>query len=396
MQPSLSCLDLWYLGPSDVDFDGRNASKLTMIFRSTTLGLKAAIYNGILNEGIEPIEATCATGNCTWPLTPSLAVCGGCNDVGYKSECNENVCHYTLPSGNVATLANFQDQDDYGVGFVAMPNNAAYNSSTSKRLNLAHFDVFGAPYNTYAFKWPNHSTISAECALWWCVNAYQVVDQAGHQETTTNRTFFNITYLVGDGWDGRQQYYFDPIPASLNPSPDANYSVGIDATIILQEILYSLLGGNITLDSESQAYSSDFVEAIWNGTGNIDYWAQNLALSMTNYLRTANPASNDLYNGTSYQLGIKVQWLWIILPSIMVFSSVLVLAWIMIEISRSQVGVWKGSPLAMLFSDVDPEIKGQVGPGDAAQFRGIERAVGNRKVALEWSERGRMRFRAAG
>ena len=362
---------------------------------TTTLGFKAAIYNGVLTNSIKPVEVDCWTGNCTWPLTPSLAVCGGCHDVEYRTNCNETVCNYTLPDGNVATLGNFRENREYGVGFVAVSREALLNSTISKRLHLADFDVFGAPYNTYGFAWPNHSTVSAECSLWWCINSYSVTDQAGQQQSTTNNTFSNITYTFEGGWSGGDQFYFDALPASMNPTPGANYSVGIDATLVLQAVLAPLLNGNITLNLETQGFSSDFVQAIWNGTDNIDSWTKNLALSMTNYVRMANPVRHVLYDGTAYQLGIKVQWPWIILPTAMVFSSVLVLAWVMIESERNQVGVWKGSPLALLFTDVDPEIKGQVGPLEASQFKGIERAVGGRRVTLD-TERGRMRFRAAG
>ncbi|KAH7419273.1 hypothetical protein BKA64DRAFT_751689 [Cadophora sp. MPI-SDFR-AT-0126] len=36
----------------------------------------AAIYNGILATNASHLPAPCRTGNCTWPITPSLGVCG--------------------------------------------------------------------------------------------------------------------------------------------------------------------------------------------------------------------------------------------------------------------------------------------------------------------------------
>lgn len=54
----------------------------------------AAFYDGFLRNDITPIEPACPSGNCTWPLTPSLGVCGGCVDSKYtKRSCfNPDPC----------------------------------------------------------------------------------------------------------------------------------------------------------------------------------------------------------------------------------------------------------------------------------------------------------------
>jgi aspartate/tyrosine/aromatic aminotransferase len=59
----------------------------------------------------------------------------------------------------------------------------------------------------------------------------------------------------------------------------------------------------------SSVTSSDTVEAIWNGSVvGIDIWVKNLAVSMTNVVRTSAPPTNSHYNGTAYQSGIRVRW----------------------------------------------------------------------------------------
>ena len=69
---------------------------------STTLSMKAAVYNGMLEGGIAPLQTFCPTGNCTFPVTPTVAVCGECRDVSYTTSCNSTNCQYTLSTGTVS------------------------------------------------------------------------------------------------------------------------------------------------------------------------------------------------------------------------------------------------------------------------------------------------------
>lgn len=364
---------------------------------STTLSMKAATYNGILAEDIAPAIASCSTGNCTWPLTPSLAVCGECHHVSYRTSCNATICNYTLPSGTEATILRNPFDAYSSLGFLTRSREPDYNG-TSKRLNLAQFDVFGAPYDTYASQWTNGPITAAECAIWYCIHAYHVESHAGQQTQQIRGTFDQINHLLpsGGGFSGSDLFYFDALPPSLNPAEGANYSVGIFATMALQEFLSPLFDGNVTLNLESQSPSSDFVEAVWNGTANLDAWINNLAISMTNVVRTSTPVSDDIYNGTAFQQGIKVRWIWLILPCTMVATSSTILVVVMVKSARSNVEVWKGSPLTFLFSEVDPLLKEQVGASQLGTVKGIERAVGKRRAVLEWTDKGILRFRSAG
>lgn len=58
--------------------------------------LKAAVITGALLQNIQPITASCPTGNCTWPLAPSLAICGACTEYSYyQTRCFQNNCNNT-------------------------------------------------------------------------------------------------------------------------------------------------------------------------------------------------------------------------------------------------------------------------------------------------------------
>jgi hypothetical protein len=99
------------------------------------------------------------------------------------------------------------------------------------------------------------------------------------------------------------------IPPEMNSLPRADYYVDYFALTALSDFIAPLTNGIVFLDSSSSVLSSDTVEAIWNGTfAGIDIWVKNLALSMTNVVRTSAPPTNSRYNGMAYQSSIRVRW----------------------------------------------------------------------------------------
>jgi hypothetical protein len=149
------------------------------------------------------------------------------------------------------------------------------------------------------------------------------------------------------------------------------------------------------LDLESSSAASDAVDAIWSASANLDPWIQRVALSMTNALRNSSGLpSHALYNGTGYQLGISVRWPWIALPAAMVVLSLIFLAMVMVQTARSPVASWKGSPLAILFFDVDQEMKRSV-LGHTDRFNGIKDTVSDARVVLRGQPGGIWTFKAA-
>ena len=150
------------------------------------LTMKAAISSGVLTNNIQPVTALCPTGNCTWPLTPTLAICGGCVNSRYRTNCfhsgsgcyaRSQTCSagyydYTMPSGLVVRLFDFSlNLRNPGIGFQVLQSKGSfYKSEDPLRLYISNFDVSGAPFEANSFAlWPNTSTVPSECALWMCV-----------------------------------------------------------------------------------------------------------------------------------------------------------------------------------------------------------------------------------
>lgn len=149
--------------------------------------MKAAMYNAILTSNVDRPTVFCPTGNCTWPITPSVAVCGNCSPAKYQTVCKADTCFYTMPSGNVVNLTYPAPPTSQQVIFRVVTNDqdtytsSSYNDSQIDRRFIGKFEAFGAPYDPNAlaaasgdedYSWPNSSTIASECALWMCIQTY--------------------------------------------------------------------------------------------------------------------------------------------------------------------------------------------------------------------------------
>ena len=189
------------------------------------LALKAAAYNGILSPNIQPLPASCPIGNCTWPTTASLAICGGCSNSTYQQSCNstadelDDVCSYTMPSGEVANLSHSSG----GSGFQVMQSKgAAYNSSNSSMLYIINFDLVGAPGNSLEYTWSPSNTVAAECTMWFCVQAYDI------SVFNTQQTQFsqNFSRVVDPNYEGiLSNFTFLDLPAEMGQGHDSQFNI---------------------------------------------------------------------------------------------------------------------------------------------------------------------------
>ena len=353
--------------------------------------MKAAIYNGMLTEGVQPATSPCPTGNCTWPLTPTLAVCGGCIKSKYQTNCfhsvtlSEPCCIYTMPSGSVATLCNMEAAGE-GTGFQVMQSKGSfYESQDPSRVYISNFDIFGAPFGTRTLDlWSNISTISSECALWMCVQALNTTTSSTRQTQLSIQDFASVinSTQFDDGSDGSDNITFMALPPSMSPRTQATYNLSEFAILYLQGYLSQMINGTVILNEVSSSPSSDMTQAIWNASSDLDSWIKNLALSMTNVIRTDNSQPDNMYNGVAFQLGYEVRWEWIILPATLVLTSTLILIVIIIQTSRSPVSAWKGSPLILLFMNLDMNNRNQA-VARMDTFEGLQDLVGKRRVLME-------------
>ena len=303
---------------------------------------------------------------------------------------------YNMPSGNVANLTRFVTGAEDGIGFQVMSTPLTINSTNNTNiLYLTKFDLVGAPANTYAQPLQNSSTIAAECSLWFCVQAYDT--QVANTKQTQNITY-SFSQIANSTIENADDNWitFLQLPAEMNPVPGSIYKVAnLETLTAFDSFLGPLFNGTVILYESSNQPSSDAVQAIWNATLlDLDAWIKNIALSMTNALRAFDPTTNDLYNGKALHLGVQVRWRWIILPAALVISSLIILVATIIRTARSPVQAWKGSPLVLLFTNLDQDLtNGAEGRMDA--LNGLQESVGRTKVVLKGDRKGNWAFKTA-
>ena len=329
-------------------------------------------------------------------------MCGACSNTTYQRTCtfgdemdhSPAFCQFELPSGNIANLTNpayLDSLDSF--------NNPSYSFRIMRgptedyTSHVTQFDIIGSTANFAA--WPNSSIIASECALWMCVQAFETSMINTHQIETVGQEFSQVAAAINPN---DSNLYFLDIPSTMNPRPGAGFLFHIPNLSALQGYLYHMFNGTMTyLLRNGTSSTSDVVDAVWNSTGDLDKWIKTVAASLTDSIRSSKPyptqnatliaAQDAFYNGTGYQLGYDVRWPWVVLPTVLVVSSVVILVATIIKTANSPVGGWKGSPLALLFMEVDPQLeKDAVGQLDV--YNGISRSVGKTKVVLESDQKG--------
>ena len=305
-----------------------------------------------------------------------------------------------MPSGSEISLINAPNIS-YGEGFaVTSGSGGRWDSKLNDTLYIANFDVVGAGYKSLVQGFDPEKAQASECALWLCIQAYDVVTVAGHQVQRIAHTFSEIdaTPLSGGVF---QNYTFPALPAKMNPVPGVVYNILLSARESYRSTLLKMFNGTATLDISASTANSDTVDAIWSASADLNPWMQQLALSMSNGLRTwatqpdqAGKPEHVKYNGTGYQLGVSVRWSWIILPALMVLLSIVLLIIVMIQTARSPLAAWKGSPLAFLFFDVEQEVRRSV-VGQTNIYHGLRDSVKDVNVVLKGQPGGLWSFKTA-
>ena len=235
---------------------------------------------------------------------------------------------------------------------------------------------FLSTINRAALMVPVGSVMSQEVWLWLSSRSDRSAYHRGRLRD------LEISDSASRGAWGSADFLSKPERRLVIVQAQAVFNVSDFAMSYLKVYLSSTINGTIALEETGSIPSSDTVQAIWNTSSDLDSWIINLALSMTNVIRTDTPQPDDMYNGTAYHLGYQVRWEWIVLPAALVLLSTLVLIVAVVQTSRSSVSAWKGSPLTLLFTSVEVENRKQaVDRKDA--FQGLQDLVGSKEVLMK-------------
>ena len=357
-----------------------------------SLTIKAAAYNGFLANNVTDIQTTCSTGNCTFPFTPSIAVCGSCQDTtNVLTACNSTACNYTTSTGTIFTLASWNNVS-VGHGFVSKSVQTKLDNLTAENaLKVADFEMLGAPFGSLGSELygRTHEWKSHRCQLSMCVNVYATTISNGQQSSKVVNSYTTIPNDSGLGFSGGANWTF-----ALPKQWKEDYNVSALAWVALGQQLSNMVGGTALLNLEGYSTTSDAVEAIWSGTQDLQAWISKVSLSLTNAIRESSPAQSTTFNGTAYKLSIIVRWGWIALPLALTVITIVLLVSVMVQTGRSEIGPWKGSPLTMLLFEVDHDLRQQPNDVDWNGFSsGTDGHLANQKVALRRLQNGRFRLK---
>ena len=316
--------------------------------------LMAAIYDGMfftnVSQSASSIIPQCPTGNCTFPLYTSLAVCSHCANVSsllrYSYDANVQpdgvtlgaIYNYTLPNG--LSLSS-------GESSVAL---MAMSSGESNGLNsdeLFPYLGLGQISNTSFITGPSTAW---DCVLSFCTKTYN---------TSVSRSMFNeapMAIFDKPRWTVRstlrQANYIFEVPAmSSNNTFSQSSAFAVDSTalsLLIHQISSTIEGVAELDDSGLPFFSTDAVQAFYHaGVNDINRTMATIADALTNSIRVI---SQDYVKGTVFatETFVHVGWPWLLFPLLMLLLALLFFILTLRCSERSDVPTWRSSALAMM------------------------------------------------
>ena len=152
------------------------------------------------------------------------------------------------------------------------------------------------------------------------------------------------------------------------------------------------LNGSVDISSTGKDFSNENIRWIWNGATHADTWIKGISTRMTNVLRlNQTQTQRDEYKGVQFELAVKVRWPWVVLPVVLVISSIAFMFTVIARTASSTVCSWKGIPLTTLIFGLDTVLLDTA--KDRVEERAcINKAVGMRKFRLSNMQDGRRMF----
>lgn len=357
-------------------------------------------------EGLDAsinIEPTCTTGNCTWSNTvATLAVCSECFDTTDQlaSVClpadnvtgSDAYCNYTLPNGLLLN-GNMNEGTFSKTMF----------TTSGEFTNTSVFQHIKQPVGILSTAGFMHSTthdfgdaFSNQCALYWCVQKFNVSISQGNMTSTLLDTFTaNGTDFTPDTGDLDIE-----VPAAFMQGTGHSGSGFFKAT---QNVTSAFSNYFYT---SSQFTGSIYVDPLLHTSGQTTFLSYILPMStpelsvafgylagnMTNAIRMSNPVlANTASTGAAGKIlqnvaKVNVVWWWLFLPVAMLLLS---LAFLIATIATSRkqgVMLWKTSPLASFYHPLTQE--GREKLQNAQGLKELEALAEKVQVKGEMTEKG--------
>jgi hypothetical protein len=327
-------------------YDTGNAGGISSpSIKTIDMALQGAVQNGLYTLN-SPVEFSCTTANCTWPPFYTLGICSSCANVTDQTNttCTPGKrvrsCNYTLPSGLRLSNSHYYNTSrayEPTVDATARTGEFDLNSITAWLVNAGIVRFYKETPG-----WPR--TESFECGLSWCAKRYSAVNvTAGNISTPDIRSY---------PLRSPKAYFNEESLNSFVVSDDDDIDFnGPDRIFIVNANNHKELSTWLA-DTFFNTSDKEAVARALYMQSNISQIFENIANSMTNKIREG-PNATKIY-GTSYreETYIHVTWAWLILPGVVVFMAVVLLAASIVSSRGLNGGLWKNSALALLFTQI--------------------------------------------
>lgn len=378
------------------------------------LGLSKAILSNTSNLETDPL---CPTGNCTFPVFSSLAICSSCVDIKNLLQQSSNCpnagktfqggslpyiveCIYFLPRrsadlnhavhespGGSWTVDNGDPvylswdlinetaswtwpslktkflfaSDSHGYGEIHLSNGEVIPNFLAA---LALIKLSPVTNSTV----PGSLSTSDICALSVCTKEYNISMTYGIPRfEIVSTSYTNVT--------------------EQNVDSTSDFELNFERT--MSNVLQAILEGEFDMNSglsgdDDYPASSNMLLAGLNASPDIPKTMDRIAAALSNRLR--DMSIHKVYGlSGSMELRVRVSWFWLSLPVLSIIFGTVLLISIIITTRKHKLPIWKTSELALLFHGLDFSTDDTFKTHKASEMEDIASAL---QVKLERNSKG--------
>ncbi|CAI0644526.1 unnamed protein product [Colletotrichum noveboracense] len=368
---------------------------------------KLAIYEGYMAENVDFLQTTCPTGNCDWPIIPTLGVCGACVNTtdeiiidGLGGSCNVSTpsgIKFTGGCGNEWEGTKFMVGAGSGKVFSLVPE--APGHSEAPHI-IVDFGALGIPPGVNNTMGPLHEgLVATDCALWYCLQAHKVSVVEGKLTDEIVKTWSKVNES-----EGLESYNFLQAPSEpFNLDPDERYYIAQHQMSTVQDYLSNQnISGTVARYLPTYHSTTDFADGMYSAFDDPVSWIERFAWSMTNEVRSlgdryaqltfsAEPpdvrtyaSQNVRYRGTarSSQVFVTVSWFWLTYPALMVLLTVVFRVFEATRTSfQKDIRAWKDDSMVPLCINLDERVR-EIARTGFIEPKGAMKLVGDHELRI--------------
>ncbi|KAL4805366.1 hypothetical protein BDV18DRAFT_161022 [Aspergillus unguis] len=371
------------------------------------------------------VRPRCSTGNCTWPVFPSLGYCSKCVDMTSSARLNcreplsregdtaEGLCEVILPKGRSSNTTVRLEFEQGRVQSVWLPKDViwtvnrphvrdpplgdTYAGVQKPLLVLAHANL---TLDDHRIRYPHNPLGGIDignvtvCSLSFCLRHCNVSVNGGEPSVHTISKDFGHVFVhelhsesggaLSQGcWmpgnDSRAvtiyKELFSGSIAWVNTSEfaicDYHHQHESEYDFVGQRLRWYRLDAQGWTERGGSSGGPNFEHIITLG---IEVAMSHVAAALT---QAAIETSNYTVRGTAYtsEVYVQVQWAWLILPALLIIAgNGFVLLTIRANKSR-RVALWKSSTLALLFHGMEQVSRDEQGYGTISRMESMAGTV---------------------